>query len=53
MLDVITGDTKMEDIVSKKVLNLKKLKESNPVINYQLFEKNVEIEENNALITDQ
>jgi hypothetical protein len=43
MLDVITGDTKMEDVVSKKVLELKKLKESNPVINYQLFEKNEEV----------
>ncbi|MGY0036081.1 hypothetical protein [Pedobacter sp. NJ-S-72] len=32
----------MEDIVGKKVLELKKLKENNPIVNYQLLDKDGE-----------
>jgi len=37
--DVLTGDLTIEELVKKKVLELKKAKESNPIINYQLLEK--------------
>lgn len=43
MLDLITGKTKLKDIVATKVAELKKMKISNPVINYETFEKDGEI----------
>ena len=43
MLEVITGKTKLKDIVATKVAELKKMKVSNPVINYETFEKDGEV----------
>ena len=43
MLEIITGKTKLKDIVAKKVAELKKMKISNPVINYETFEKDGEV----------
>ena len=43
MLEIITGNTKLKDIVGAKVAELKKLKVSNPVINYETFEKGEEV----------
>jgi hypothetical protein len=42
MLDVMTTNMKVKDIVATKVSELKKMKETNPVINYEMFEKNGE-----------
>ena len=38
LLDVITGDVNIRDIVASKVAELKKLKETNPVINYETLD---------------
>jgi hypothetical protein len=43
MLEVVTGKTKLKDIVATKVAELKKMKISNPVINYETFEKDGEV----------
>jgi len=43
MLEIITGKTKLKDIVAAKVAELKKMKVSNPVINYETFEKDGEV----------
>ncbi len=43
MLEIITGKTKLKDIVATKVAELKKMKVSNPVINYETFEKDGEV----------
>ncbi|MBK8554116.1 MAG: hypothetical protein IPL53_24935 [Ignavibacteria bacterium] len=43
LLEVITGKKQLKDAVDSKVAELKKLKESDPVVNYELFEKNGEI----------
>ena len=43
MLEIITGKTKLKDIVGTKVAELKKMKISNPVINYETFEKDGEV----------
>ena len=43
MLEVITGKTKLKDVVATKVAELKKMKISNPVVNYETFEKDGEI----------
>lgn len=43
MLDFITGKTKLKDIVAAKVSELEKRKLSNPVINYETFEKDGEV----------
>jgi len=43
MLEVITGKTKLKDIVATKVAELKKMKVLNPVINYETFEKDGEV----------
>jgi len=43
MLEIITGKTKLKDIVTAKVAELKKMKISNPVINYETFEKDGEM----------
>ncbi|HTO15885.1 MAG TPA: hypothetical protein VLZ83_08940 [Edaphocola sp.] len=43
MLEFITGKTKLKDIVASKVAELKKMKVSNPVINYETFEKDGEV----------
>src|SRR4051812_27778928 len=38
IVEVITGETKVEDIVALKVAELIKIKKSNPVVNYEKFE---------------
>jgi hypothetical protein len=43
LLEIITGKVKINDIVSAKVAELKKLKEINPVVNYEIFEKDEEV----------
>lgn len=43
MLEIITGKTKVKDIVATKVVELKKMKVSNPVITYETFEKEGEV----------
>ena len=43
MLEIITGKTKLKDIVATKVAELEKMKVLNPVINYQKFEKGGEV----------
>jgi hypothetical protein len=43
LLETITGKTKLQDVVSAKVAELKKMKETNPVVNYEVFEKDGEV----------
>jgi hypothetical protein len=38
LLDVLTGNLNVKDIVAGKVAELKKMKEANPVINYEIFD---------------
>lgn len=38
LLDLITGNADIKDIVAAKVGELKKLKETNPVVNYESFD---------------
>jgi len=38
LIDVITGNTNLKEIVAGKVEELKKLKAQNPVVNYQSFD---------------
>lgn len=43
MLEIITGKTKLKEVVATKIAELKKMKASNPVVNYEVFEKNGEV----------
>jgi len=43
LLEIITGKTKLKDVVATKVSELKKMKASNPVVNYETFEKDGEV----------
>jgi hypothetical protein len=43
LLEVLTGKTKLKDIVAAKIAELKKMKESNPVVNFEMLEKDGEI----------
>lgn len=43
MLEIITGKTKLKDIVATKIAELKKMKVLNPVIKYETFEKDGEV----------
>jgi hypothetical protein len=43
ILEVLTGKAKLKDIVAIKVAELKKIKASNPVVNYETFEKDGEV----------
>jgi hypothetical protein len=43
MLEIITGKTKLKEVVATKIAELKKMKASNPVVNYEIFEKNGEV----------
>ena len=43
LLDVLTGKTKLKDVVATKIAELKKMKASNPVVNYETFEKDGEV----------
>ena len=38
LVEVVLGDVQLKDIVETKVAELKKLKESNPIINYETFD---------------
>ena len=42
-VDVLVGKQKLKDVVGSKIAELKKMKESNPVVNYQTFEKGDEV----------
>ncbi len=42
-IDVLVGNINLKDIVASKLSELKKMKESNPVVNYQTFGKGDEI----------
>ena len=38
LLDFVTGKTKIKDVVATKIAELKKMKETNPVVHYEMFE---------------
>jgi len=38
LLDLITGNTKIKDVVAIKIAELKKLKKTNPVVQFEVFE---------------
>ena len=38
MVEVVTGDIKIKDAVAAKIAELKKMKESNPIVNYESFD---------------
>ena len=42
LLDFINGKAKLKDVVAAKIAELKKLKENNPVVNYEMFENDGE-----------
>ena len=43
LLEIITGKTKLKDVVATKIAELKKMKASNPVVKYETFEKDREV----------
>jgi len=43
LLEVMTGKLKVSDVVAAKVADLKKIKASNPIVNFETFEKDGEI----------
>ena len=42
LLDLSLGKTSIKDIVTAKISELKKMKETNPIVNYEIFQKNGE-----------
>lgn len=42
LLDVSMGNFQLKDIVNSKIAELKKMKEANPIVNYEIFQKNGE-----------
>lgn len=38
LFDVITGESNLKAVVSAKIEELKKIKESNPIVNYEVFD---------------
>jgi hypothetical protein len=38
LIDVVTGDQEIRNVISTKIAGLKKMKETNPVINYDMIE---------------
>jgi hypothetical protein len=42
MLDLSLGNFMLKDIVGAKIAELKKMKETNPMVNYEMFQKNGE-----------
>lgn len=42
LLEVAITDTKVKDVVAGKIAELKAMKASNPMVNYEMFEKNGE-----------
>jgi len=43
MVEVLTGEVKAADLAKAKVSELKQLKETNPLVNHEVFQKNGEI----------
>jgi len=43
LLEVLTGSTQLKEVVDSKVAELKKMKETDPMVNYELFEKDGEM----------
>lgn len=43
LLEILTGKTKLKDVVATKVTELKKMKSLNPVVQYETFEKDGEV----------
>lgn len=43
LLDVITGKSSVKEVVDSKVAELNKMKESDPMVNYDLFQKDGEV----------
>lgn len=43
LIDVLVGKTKIKDLVATKIAELNKIKASNPIVQYQTFEKGDEI----------
>jgi hypothetical protein len=43
MIEVLTGDARAADLAKAKIAELKQLKETNPLVNYEMFQKNGEI----------
>jgi hypothetical protein len=43
LVEVLTGKTKLKDVVGAKVAELEKMKASNPVVHYESFEKDGEL----------
>ncbi len=42
MIEALVGDAKPFDLMSAKIAELKKMKETNPLVNYEMFQKNGE-----------
>jgi hypothetical protein len=42
LLDLSLGNLNLKDIVAAKIAELKKMKETNPMVNYEMFQKNGE-----------
>lgn len=42
-IDVLVGNIKIKDAVASKIEELEKIKATNPIVNYQIFEKDDEI----------
>ena len=42
LLEVLAGDAKVKDIVAAKLEELKKMKAANPIVNYEVFQKDGE-----------
>ncbi len=43
MIEVLTGDARPADLAKAKMAELDQLKKSNPIVNYEVFQKNGEI----------
>lgn len=43
LVEVLIGETKAADLAKAKVAELKQMKETNPMVNYEVFQKNGEI----------
>jgi hypothetical protein len=43
ILEALTGNIKLNDVVSAKVAELNKMKETNPVVHYEIFRKDEEV----------
>ena len=43
LVEVLFGESKPADLAQAKIAELKKMKETNPIVNYEVFQKNGEI----------